>query len=994
MKHAFSILLTMCVLMIVGAALVTRLDINDQPRPRQGRTLTISFGWNGASAKVMEQEVTSRIEGVVDMVNGVASVSSESNFGHGRVQVTLKPEASISSVKFEIGSQLRQLREKLPKGMGYLQLEGGDVVTRSSEEYNFPILSYHINADLPDREIKNLVERHVKPYLMRVDGVRAVDVSGGSDLEMEVAYDADLLSNYGVTAGDMIDAIRSYLGREDVVGDVYRQTTDGQKSRITLFLKVDGEKIDFESIPIVTIGDKIIYLNNLATCSFKEKEPHFFYRWNGMNTIYLNVYAEENVNIHSVASHVREIIASSTEISGHKLYVTCDTDRAKERLAEFWVLVRRSAASLAILLLFVFLCKRDWKYLFIVAASLVANLLLAVICYYLFDIRLEPYSMAGITISLGLIIDSTIVMTDHYCYYHDHRTFSGIVAAMLTTIGSLIVIFWLPDMMGDSLYDFSWIIIVNLVVALLVSALFVPALVTQVGYSCRRVGKPKYQKVMQWWNRFYLKYLAVSQHRFLRWIVMLPFVLLFCWSLSMFIDSIGSNHYKGEEQELKLYISGKMPVGGTAAQLNDKVLNVEAFLSQFKEIKHFESFVDDGGAHVMVEFTDEAQRTSFPYKLENQTISKLVSIGGADWATHGVSQRGFSNSLSLRYRTQSIVIAGYDYDQLYRYAEIMQKKMKENPRVVDLVIRNVDEEEQEQELFMEYNRDKLTAYGVNVNEVYYRMASILSKNYVGRKDNMDIVLCPRQYESFDQWQMENSFLKLSDREIRLSDFMEISQREAKNSIKRENQEYVIALSFNVLGSYNYVDKIMRKYTDEFNAMMPVGFRCLERDYRMDDGEGTQYWLLGLIVVIIFFVCSILYESLRLPLAIIMLIPFSFIGIFLTYWLSGVEFGTGGYASMVLMCGLTVNAGIYIICEYRSLQAATPQTMPQKIYIRAYNHKIMPVFLTVLSTVLGLLPFLFDGTKEPFWFSFAVGAIGGLLFSIVALVFVMPLFLKL
>lgn len=982
MKHAFSILLTMCVLMIVGAALITRLDVSDQPRPRQGRTLTVTFGWNGASAKVLEQEVTSRVEGVVGMVNGVASVSSESNFGHGRVEIRLKPEASVSSVKFEVASLLRQLRDKLPPEVSYPQLAGGEVVTRSSGDYDQPILTYHINADMPDREIRKLVERQVKPYLMRVDGVRTVDVSGGSDLEMEVAYDADLLSNYGITAGDLADAIRSYLGRENVVGDAYRHDSDGHLSRITLFLKVDGDKIDFESIPVVTVGEKIIYLNNLATCSFKEKVPHFFYRVNGMNTVYLTVYAEENVNINKVAAQVKTIIDDSGEVNGRSLYFTCDTDRAKERFSEFQVLIRRSAISLVILLLFVFLCKRDWKYLLIVTVSLLANLLLAVICYDLFDMRLEPFSMAGVTISLGLIIDSTIVMVDHYSYHRNHRAFTGIMAAMLTTIGSLIIVFWLPDSMKDSLYDFAWMIIVNLAVALLVSALFVPALVTRMNYSCRKAGRPRNLRIILLWNRFYRGYMRVAQHRILRWPIMLAFFGLFGWTLCLFLDTVNKSHYEREKREVKLYISGKMPVGGTAAQLNEKVLDVEAFLSTFKEIKHFESYVSDGGAQMMVEFTDEAQNSSFPYKLENKTIGKLVSIGGADWATHGVSERGFSNSLNLQYRSQQIVIAGYDYDQLYRYAEIMQKKMKENPRVVDLVIRNVGEEEQEQELYMEYDREKLTAYGMNVNEMYGRMASILSEYYVGRKGNTDIVLRPHQYNSFDQWQMENSFLKLQDREVRLSDFMNISQREAKKSIKRENQEYVITLAFNVLGSYNYTYNIVRRYMEEFDAMMPVGFRCLQNEYRFDEEENQQYLLLGLVAIIIFFICSIVFESLYKALVIILLIPISMVGAFLVYHFGGVEFGLGGFAALVLLSGLTVNAGIYLMNEYNN---------NGKNYLRAYNHKIIPILLTVLSTVLGLVPFVFDQDENHFWYSFAMGSIGGLLFSLLALVFAMPVF---
>ena len=83
---SFSLLLTMIILMIIGAALIPLVDVGSSPKPRQGKTLTISYGWRNASPKVVEQEVTSKIEGLVSAVKGVAEVSSESYFGYGRAE--------------------------------------------------------------------------------------------------------------------------------------------------------------------------------------------------------------------------------------------------------------------------------------------------------------------------------------------------------------------------------------------------------------------------------------------------------------------------------------------------------------------------------------------------------------------------------------------------------------------------------------------------------------------------------------------------------------------------------------------------------------------------------------------------------------------------------------------------------------------------------------------------------------------------------------------
>ena len=88
--------------------------------------------------------------------------------------------------------------------------------------------------------------------------------------------------------------------------------------------------------------------------------------------------------------------------------------------------------------------------------------------------------------------------------------------------------------------------------------------------------------------------------------------------------------------------------------------------------------------------------------------------------------------------------------------------------------------------------------------------------------------------------------------------------------------------------------------------------------------------------------------------------------------------------MIMLAGIVVNAGIYIVNEYNR--------MPERhrSFVRAYNHKIIPISLTILSTVLGLAPFLIDGKEEVFWFAFAIGTIGGMLFSFVALIIFLPM----
>ena len=473
---------------------------------------------------------------------------------------------------------------------------------------------------------------------------------------------------------------------------------------------------------------------------------------------------------------------------------------------------------------------------------------------------------------------------------------------------------------------------------------------------------------------------------------------IFGGTMRLFAESLSENTYSSDkEKEIKLTIRAQMPLGGSATELNEKVVILENFLSGFDEIKRFETRVESWGATVVVEFKDEHQQTSFPYLLENKVIGKVISIGGADWSTSGVSERGFSNSLNLQYRANRIEIAGYNYDRLYRIAEDMCETMKTNSRVVDLTIETPGHENQEDELYMRYDKEKMALYDFALNATHGTLREILSGYDIERYNDgnlaADMYLKSSAKDWFDLWHLQNAYLKVNGTDTKVSDFMDIERREAKNCIPRKNQEYLLRVAFNVLGSYTYTSKYIEKITKEYNAKIPVGYRCLNTSYGYYEDTGTQYWLILLIVVIIYFICSILFESLRLPLVIISLIPVSFIGTFLTYYLSGVEFGTGGFASLVLLSGLTVNGGIYIVNEYQHIyKRCGLQHRADKIrwYVKAYNHKVIAVLLTILSTVLGLVPFFIDGDEERFWFSFAVGSAGGLLFSIFAIVFIMPI----
>jgi len=203
------------------------------------------------------------------------------------------------------------------------------------------------------------------------------------------------------------------------------------------------------------------------------------------------------------------------------------------------------------------------------------------------------------------------------------------------------------------------------------------------------------------------------------------------------------------------------------------------------------------------------------------------------------------------------------------------------------------------------------------------------------------------------------------------------------------------VAYNFIGPGELARRVLDRQIEETSSLLPLGYKVAAgRAFFWDPGNKTRYYLILLVILIIYFICSVLLESLLQPLAVILMIPVSFIGVFLTFYIFGFNFDQGGFASFVLLCGITVNSAIFIVNDYNCLRKKSRSLPSLRIYIKAYNRKIIPVVLTIISTVLGLIPFVWGGQNAVFWFAFAAGTIGGLIFSMIGLVFFFPLFLKL
>jgi multidrug efflux pump subunit AcrB len=1046
---SFTVIVAFVAISLAGLAVIPSLTVKLAPS-RTLPSLTVRFNMSGSSSRIVEMEVTSRLEAMLARINGVKSIRSTSGNNYGSITLELDKHASMDIVRFEASTIVRQTWPRLPGTVSYPVIH----VNLPDEASARPFISYNIDAMVPPAVIQQYAEERIKPALAQIPDIYRVDVYGATPMEWMLEYDINRLDALGITVAALREAVSAYSRRESLgMVMVERAGAAAGKRYMRLSLTTaaaDSQRDGFRAADIYLADrdGRLVCLDKLVRVTHREEPPNSYYRINGLNSIYITLTATESANqlrlSEAVTGRIAEIRRSLPK--GYEMHINYDaTEHIRSELNKIYL---RTFFTILILLLFVFLTTFNARYLLLIILSLFFNIAIAFIVYYAIGLEIQIYSLAGITISLSLIIDNTIIMADHYLRNRDLKAILSILAATLTTVGALAMVFFLNEKIRLNLQDFAAVVMINLMVSLAVSMLLVPAVIENLRIRRKRIRlrlkrlrfSPKRAVV-----RFNRSYFLMIQ-LLLRWRLVTLILLTLAFglpvfmipekvegdtefakrynaivtsqafkekirpviekslggTLRLFVQKVFNGSYFSRNDELQLTISASMPNGTTIGQMNRLMQQMESYLSQFKEIRQFRTSINNPRqANIQVQFTEEAGKSGFPYQLKSNVTSKALQLGGGSWSVYGLMDQGFSNDVRETAGSMRVKIFGYNYDDLYVHAEALRERLLTYRRIKEVIINSQFSwyKDDYREYIFSLDRERMATEDIRPYELYTSVNPVFGRDincgYVtGRDRTENIKMSSVQSRLYDLWSLANMSRSMNGKYYKTGELATIEKMQTPQNIVKENQQYVLFLQYEYIGSAQQGNIIIERELEAFNTSLPVGYSAQsEQGYYWWGGkDNKQYLFLGVIILIIFFMTSILFNSLKQPLAIIFVIPVSYIGVFLTFYLFKLNFDQGGFASFVLLCGITVNASIYLINEYNRILARKPGMNRMRAYIKSWNIKIVPIFLTIVSTILGFIPFMVGLDKESFWFPLAAGTIGGLITSFIGIFIYLPLFL--
>lgn len=988
----------------------------------------------GASAQVTEAELTSPLEGTLSRLKGVQSISSRTTANNTHISIDVDKWTDIDLFRFHASALLRQLYPKLPEGASYPQVR----ISRE-QKGSMALMTYTLNGPGTANEITLEAENRIRPIIASLKGVDRFEIVGAVPIQLVLREKDEVMRSIGLSHQEL----RQVLSNSFAAQDIGVIVTDAGNINLSIN-NIIHKKEELGRYPVANSNGRIFTLSDVATLHEEEIAPTSFYRINGDNLVNMSLYAERQVNSLKLAEEVKAAmdLAVKKLPEGYELKLSYNSsDMIKEELNKIYI---RTFLSVALLLGFMLLITRQARYMFIIIASLLVNVFTSFIFYYLFGLEIHLYSLAGITISLGLVIDNAIVVIEDIRHTGRNRIFVAILASTLISLGALSVIFFLPESQKNNLIDFAIAIIINLLISLPVAYFFIPAFLEKMPVVIRN------QHVLERRKRQLIKLKSLFEKQLgfmLRY--RLCFFLLFALSFgiptfllprkideskigsTLYNYTLGSDFYQqtlrstidkyfggalflytnrttrldynNKEEQTQLRVNISMPKGSTLLQMNEIVIPFELYLKKFnKEIEVFTSSVSSPTQASISILIHKLYDKSFPQQLKHRLETMAIHAGAADFSIYGVGI-GFNNAIELDRFDSSLSLTGYNYNQLQRIAFQVSDTLKQNPRVGNILISTSSAREEKP--YYEYvlqlkNTEPLTLNRINRSKIGAMLqedqsSQIMIGNILSAGDtDLPVVLVQRHNEIPTLWETNNAPLTIGDSTyLRLANLSQSERIRMSESIVRRDQSYQLNVHYQFIGSGELNHMVKAEITKNIQHILPYGYRISSDNTMFWGAESNGYlWFIPLVLFIIFMISAVLLESLKQALVIVLMIPFSFIGVFLCFYFLGLTFDQGGYASLLMLAGLVTNASLYIINDLNFLLKTQKRkkNVNIRLFIKAFNAKAMPILVTTASAILSLLPFMLSGEEKGFWFTLSAGTIGGLIFSLIAVYLFLPL----
>ena len=977
-------------IIVFGIAALLNLPIRELPDV-DAAVVTVTTEYIGASAEIIDNDITEIIEGAVAGISGIRSISSESRRGRSRTAIEFVTGRNIDEAANDVRDAVGRVRGDLPP-----EVEEPQVVKNDADAD--PVLRLAVTSDrMSPAEITDYVERFLVDRLATIDGVASVEIYGERRFAVRVWLDRRAMAARNLTVADVESALR----RNNVelpageIESVQRQLTVRLESRLS---KVE----EFRNIVIQRIAGYPIRLGDIARVQLGVEDDNSIVRNNGRESVGLGVARQSQANTVAISQAVRAELETIRPVLPEGMEVQIGSDDARFIAASIHEVVIALVVSLVLVVAVIWLFLMSARATLVPAITIPISLIGCFVLISAFGFSINVLTLLALILAIGLVVDDAIVMLDNIMRRVElgesalvasargaRQVTFAILATSITLIAVFIPLSFMQGTVGRLFVEFGFVMAIAVAISTFVALSACPALASKIikPPRRRRSAHGTQSRFTRGYRRLLERSLSVPL------LVVLIAVAATAGSYLVYADL--PRELTPVEDRGLVIMPLTAPQGSTLGYMDDRAREVETYAEPFLESGTAEAMyaiVGSGGRPYrafmilrLAPWEDREEGQSDVISQLGPRFDELAGVRGYPVGPAGLGLRGSSTPLR-------VVVGGPDFDSVKGWARTLLAKAEENPGLRNA---DVDFQETQPQLSLTVDRAKADDLGIGVETIAVALQTMLASReittYIDRGREYPVIVQAQPEDRRTPGDIDNIFVRAGDGVtlVPLSALVSATEEATAPELRRYDRLPSITIEAALAEGYDLGTAIAYMQQAAAEVLPPearVTFVGQSREF-LETSSGI-FITFGLALLIVFLVLAAQFESFMHPLIIMMSVPLAGAGAIYSLWLGGLSLNIYSQIGIILLIGLMAKNGILIV-EFAN-QLRDEGYSVREAVIEASILRLRPIVMTVIATILGALPLvLASGAGAESRVAIGTVIIGGLGFATVLTLFLTP-----
>ena len=950
--------------------------------------ISVSCSYPGANADVIENQITEPLEQNINGIPGIRSLSSTSSQGSSRI--TVEFELSV-----DLETAANDVRDKVSRAQRYLPRDCDPPTVSKADADASPILMVTIGSDKRSLlEISEIADLTVKEQLQTIPDVSSVEIWGEKKYSMRLWIDPIKMAGYGITPMDVKNAV----DKENV--ELPSGSIEGNTMELsirTLGLMHTAE--EFNNLIIKEDNNRIIRFSDIGRAELEARDLKSYMKMNGVPMIGIVVIPQPGANHIDIADEVYRRMETMKKDLPEDVTYQYSFDNTKFIRASINEVKSTVYEAFVLVIIIIFLFLRDWRVTLVPCIVIPVSLIGAFFVMYLAGFSINVLSMLAIVLSVGLVVDDAIVMTENI-YLRIERgmspkeagiegskeIFFAVISTTITLVAVFFPIVFMEGTTGRLFREFSIVVSGSVIISSFAALTFTPMLATKI-LKRRKEKNWFYRKTEPFFvglNNGYSKMLdAFLKKRIWAWgiTVVTIGVIFYLW------NTIPSEMAPLEDRS-RITIRTTGPEGVTYEYMRDYAEDITATAdSIMPDAVAVTTRVWSGSGNIQITLKDLQDRDYSQMEVAEK-LSKAVQkkTKARAFVQQQSTFGGRRGGMPVQY-----VIQATNIEKLEKVLPVFMAKVYENP-VFQMADVNLKFSKPEARISI--NRDKANVMGVNTRDIAQTLQYGLSGQRMGY-----FYMNGKQYEILGEINrqqrnkpvdLKSIYIRSKNGEmIQMDNLIELSEGIAPPQLYRYNRFVAATVSAGLAEG--------KTIGEGLDAMDAIAAEVLDDTFRTAlTGESKEYresssslmFAFILALVLIYLILAAQFESFKDPFVIMLTVPLAVGGALIFMHFNGQTMNIYSQIGIIMLIGLVAKNGILIVEFANQKQEAGIDKM--QAIREASIQRLRPILMTSVSTILGLVPLAFaTGEGANGRIAMGISVVGGLLISTLLTMFIVP-----